>query len=450
MSLKIKTECLLIFLFFFIHGFRVESAQPTDFEYKSEIKSQTVSGKFVRIHISSDIISKTKPDFRDLRVFDETGMEIPIVIHQEKEAKKKYYQFHWKIIDYEYNAASQIIILEKPDDINSYYNFLLSIPRKNFQKQIIVLLSNDRKNWKKLTEGTIYDFSAEINLRNTKVQTNEVSKRFVKLVIVNKVNEKKIDKISLNYKNLQFSINNHAVSNKLKIMNLTSYKGPKQNTKVHFDNVSLVPINTSSDEKGNTILDFGYLNLPVEQINISTERPYFYRNIQLLTATDKTPEIYNFYSSDTVFRFPGKQAYKTLLKIQNHRVIYARLRIINNDNPPLFIKECSFEWKRFQLLFFPETNHHYTMFFGSNVAKKPSYEIGQLLPKDESKLMKLKEWKISEVADNILYRPKPNKSDAEFLERIILIFIIIFIAVIMFFWVVKLLKTKLNTSNNNI
>ncbi|MBW1985408.1 MAG: hypothetical protein JRI53_11870 [Deltaproteobacteria bacterium] len=110
---RLMLTTFLVGLFFFAQGIVVAS-EVSDFKYQAPVKGEEKQTVSVRLKLPHEIIKNTSAGFKDLRLFDDTGVEIPYVIYAQSRPKETPKYFTWEIVNYHYTDSTQTIVLKKP------------------------------------------------------------------------------------------------------------------------------------------------------------------------------------------------------------------------------------------------------------------------------------------------------------------------------------------------
>ena len=131
----------------------------------------------------------------------------------------------------------------------------------------------------------------------------------------------------------------------------------------------------------NVEVDLGTPGLPSHRLTISVPDVNFYREVTLETSTDREnwsaimrrAEIYAFDTPE----FVGESLTITYPETTSR---YLRLVIHDEDSPPLTVQEVNVwgSWRR--LVFFADPQQSYKLYYGNVEARRPTYDIEQVLP----------------------------------------------------------------------
>lgn len=433
-----KRLILFIGLFFFTQGLAAATV-TTDFKFKASILGDPTEPVSVRLILPFTIIKNTSSGFSDVRIFDDTGTEIPYVIYPQRRYKETPRSFSWKIVNYQYLDTVQTVVLKRPKDISIARDLRISTSAKDFIKGVSIYTSNDQKVWDALATGSFFDFSSQVDFRKNHIDIPEIKGMYIRIVFTDTASTA-TDKQNMRfqYKDLVFSLDG-TVKGEIKINGFNSYIGKKKKETYFYDAIDIPTPKTFMDTDKNTIVKLGNLNIPVDQVVLNIKNPYFYRHVEWWVAEKDVDESYRFLRKDVLFRVPDLNEDKTVLPVQFARPAHVRLKIINKDNPPLKIENVHLKWVRRNLYFMPEKGRSYTLYWKGPNIKKPDYELRRMIPNHYDRLMGYRKWAIGDIQENRDYAPKDDAFKIQRVQKYIFVGIIILLVCGLGFWVVKLM-----------
>ncbi|MBF0227200.1 MAG: hypothetical protein HQK76_17275 [Desulfobacterales bacterium] len=443
-----KKYILILFLSInFIFGEAI-AAHISDFELKGNINCSQFQLP-VRLHIFQDIISNTSKDMRDIRIFDDKGTEIPYIIYTEFPPASTMQRFQWKIVSYDNDNGVQAFILEIPrgqEIFNKIYDeLIISTHARDFKKNIEIFFSDDSINWEKKASGVIFDFSSQVDLRDTKIKIPGTSSKYLKVLMKDDNNQyNNNENVTLTYKDLFFSLKTQ-IRGAIKINYFESFLSRESSDLKRYDSFTISNPESFVDKDGNTIVKLGCINLPAEKISLRLKNLYYYREVQLWTA-DKDKEddkSSKFLGKGYIYKIPSIEKENKSIDFNGSKQRCFKLKIINGDNPQVSIEEVKIEWTKRNLYFIPENGREYRMFFkGKNLAL-PKYELGLIIPYNYDELMRYSECSITEITKNEEYNPKTDPNLKAKFERYLFISVMLVLVCLLAFWIFTLIK-KIN------
>lgn len=417
----------------------VSAAHLSDFKFQTPIQREETHSVPVRLVLGYDIIINTSAGFSDVRIFDDTGVEVPYVIYAQSRPKETARYFSWEIVDYHYTDTTQTIVLKKPPHIDISHDLRISTNTRDFFRDVGIYESNDQKTWHMLMTGSFFDFSSQVNFRKNNVEIPEIEEPYLKIEITDPTRQNRgNESMRFQYKDLSFSIN-QTQKGEIKIDGFSSIIGKESKEISLYDEAAIQAPETVIDKDGNTLVKLGKLNVPAATILIRIGNPYFYRQVELWTAEKDSEELYHVTSRDVLYRIPDIRETKTQLPVHFNRPAYARLKIINKDNPPLIVENVTIRWVRRNLYFIPQKGRSYTLYFGGTNIKVPEYELKKIIANQYDKLIEYEEWAVGGIRENSSYSPKTDEELSQRIQKYLFIGLILLLVCGLGYWVFKLM-----------
>ena len=139
-------EMKRISIFLFI-AFIFNNSWANDFTHKARVDSVSKTG-FYKIALSPEIISASKPDYSDIRIFDSKHAEIPYILVAEQPATERTGFREYDVIENNYLpelALTRIIVHNSTKSIISTLSLI--VRNTEVEKEITLKGSDDQKNW---------------------------------------------------------------------------------------------------------------------------------------------------------------------------------------------------------------------------------------------------------------------------------------------------------------
>ncbi len=340
-------------------------AAEENFAHRASLAGGYKEG-FNRVILPHDIIERSRNSLGDLRIY---AGDVPVPYFTDIESEEKSERIRAEIIDYS-NGEPERLYFRTEVPVRARYIDLL-IPDRNFERKVMIYGSNDNRNWEKLTEQTIFDYSWKTHLRKTRISL-ETEKEFSEYradiypeklqVLRNRViavDDLEIHDISINISDLK-------------------YKGVRVTTREQAQQpeykVALEEYDLNVDKK-QTVCEFA-IPYPAGELRLSINDPFYFRNYELFIKKDNT---YNRVRSGMIFRDITNQLDDNSIPIETGYDRQYRLLIHNQDNEPLTIKELEYSYKPVYCYFYLEAVPEKLMFYiGNDDSVKPVYDIAHL------------------------------------------------------------------------
>jgi len=433
-----RSLLLSVFAALFTLAGVVNAAQPTDFRFFSTIAEELPAQTPVRLPLPREVIAATSNDFADVRVFDETGLETPYVIHEQREAPRTAFTF--TVLSYHQTEAVEEIVLERPKDTGPIQELAFFTSARDFKKSVHVMASRDFISWRDIGMDTIFDFSSRIDLRHARVALPETEAPYLKLVLHDETSPQPDSPDARVYYD---GVEVFLPGKRTKPFRIDRIEGRADafpETFRRYDHTMFTNPQVTTDENRNTIVPLGQVNLPIAEIALTVENVYYHRRVELWAAESEQKNAYRFLAGGTVYKIPGMNKPENTLQVQQSQRQYLQLKIINGDNPPLRLQQVELAWVRRNLYFIPEAGQRYKLYFGNPQVTTPNYELKHILQAEPRTLNQYVAVSLGAVRSNPDYRPSVSRSAREKFERIAFITVILLLVCGMSLWLYRLLR----------
>lgn len=409
---------MIMMLLFQPLAFAEENSGITEtFRYRFEKKISLPSPQaFFQLELDPSLFANLDSTLRDLRLYSDgkelgfTGLPVNEVDRQQ----------------------TVLTILNKGVESNGNYSFEFHVPNgvpKDKERLLKVFLNPapyfvkgelwggvDGKEWKKLKDITLFS-------------------------IEERVNEISLDKIQYPYLKISFSPpamkenSSDLVVNMVQLISATTVgttESSLEKMKIEF---------SPEDENhvSSFLVDLKFQNRLTDQITVQTGEKAFYRKVSLEGSEDG--EKWSPILSTYIYRGVGEGDEKLSIPYEPRYDRYLKIKIYNEDNPPLQIDGVEGKVYPVRVLVkSPQGSTTFTLegYFGNPRLKSPSYDVGDVLKESgwrEYPLIKVKDFQPNPVYD-------PNKA-LPFTERYpsILTFGLILAAGVVLFILYRTIKT---------
>ena len=411
---------------------------PSDFRFTTAIQGDYPPNAPVSVPLSREIMAETKPDFADVRVFDDMGQETPYVIYKQTEAHKTPKPFVFEIVSYDDAEDSDKITLKRPDGAPAFREIELMIAGRDFKKHIQVEAGAAPDAMQKIATDTIFDFSSRLDLRKTAVAIPETDTAFLRIGLSDEAQPPPDSpEMRLQYEGLEFWTQGTGAG-PFRVDHILGWSGERKAAEHYFDHFTIDRPTVSTDNDGNSVIHLD-AKLPVAHVTFDVENSYYCRRIQLLTAAEDVDEAYRVAAGGVIYKIPGvAESENTITFDQPSR--YLRLKVLNDDNPPVRVRGVTVAWVRRNLYFVPEPGRTYTLHVGSDVAASPRYELSQLIPSDFAKLRHYASMSVLGLRPNASYDPRLRPSTREAVEEVVFVGLVVILVCVLALWAFRLLK----------
>ncbi len=438
-----NTNRFVILLITLVLGYNADAqaVELTEFLYTTQIENNFAPNVLSCLPLSKDIVSETHNKFSDLRVFDDLGRETPYVIYDERKPSRKIKTFTFKVVSYHDTDGLTEIVVARPKSGASFSSIQFITLNSDFKKTVKIIGSSDRKTWEDVASETIFDFTSRIDLRKTTIKMLEVDYSYLKIYIKDDspVGENSTD-IKLNYNGLEFAVGGDR-KEIFHIDRIIGSNGISAPSEVALDYTYCNNRDVFIDSDGNSVINLDQVNLPVTEITLQVENPYYHRFVELLGSNSGKEQSFSKLCSGNIYKITGMKNPEDTIRCLPSGTKYLQLKIFNGDNQQLQISKIKISWVKQNLYFVPEPGRSYSLYFGSDNVEMPIYELKNLVAPEYEKLKRCKVIKTESIKSNPYYKPqKPVVNKLEKIEKRIFTSVVLILVGGLGYWAYRLLK----------
>ncbi len=418
-----------------------QAVELSEFRYTTQIESEFMPNVLNCLPLNKEIISETHNNFSDLRIFDDIGRETPYVIYRERKPPQEIQTFSFKVISYQDADGIIEIIIERPKNGTSYSSIQFITPNRDFKKSVNIMGSSDRNEWNDIASEAIFDFTSRVDLRKITIKIPEADYPYLKIYIKDdsSTGEDRAD-IKLLYKGIELAVNGDR-RKIFRIDRIIASKGASFPSKEVLDYTYCNNRDIFTDSGGNTVINLDRVNLPITEIILQVENPYYYRFVELLESDSGDEESFHKLCSGNIYKITGMKNPEDTIKCPLPRREYLQLKILNGDNPQLRISKIKIGWVKQNLYFIPESGRSYSLYFGSGEVEMPLYELKNLIAPEYEKLKQYKVVATESIKSNRYYKPQKSVVDKrEKIEKNIFTGVVLILVGGLGYWVYRLMK----------
>jgi hypothetical protein len=422
--------------------------------YSAALEADFRANRLYKVPLGQEVLEKCAPDLADLRLYDNSGMEIPYVVLEDVKPSGGIImeKYELEVTGFHEGGAEMVITARLPEQAQPVRVLYFDITEKDFHKDVIVSASADGQAWQEIGRGAIYDFTSKVSLRKTEVRIPENSLRWLQMRIVQPgplpAGENR-ELIELEYKNLKLNINDFTKT-ELRINRIvarTAPEAPKEEK--GFDEKVCGDLESAVDESGRTLVDvpcFGW----GESLTLTFRNAFFFREVYVFEG--RTPEECReklrrkMYISCRTISTPLGEADGTsgerTIDIPSRKYDFLLLAVENEDNPALEFQEVRIRWVKKNLFFAaPSSSRSYKLFFGNPGMEKPSYEMRHVITRNNWYRQDFSSCRISEIEKNPFYQQRLSRMEKEKIRKVFLSVFTLAMAAGLGFWLYRLSKS---------
>jgi hypothetical protein len=411
------------------------AAVPADLRFLAPVSGDAPPDVPVRLPLPRQIIAAAVADFADVRLFDDQGLETPYVIYAQRAAPSHVFTF--QVLSYSRSTEGETIIIQRPQDAGAFWELTVQTTARDFHKTVRLQASHDGATWSEVTVDALFDFSSRIDVRKTTLTFPETDTPYLRLLLQDVVPPgADVAALQLRYEGLEFAVQGTSVQ-PFRIDRIDGRAGALRAADDIYDRTIFAQPETRPDTQRNTLILLGRVHLPVAQLTLTVDNPYYHRRVELWAADTDQEDAYHQVASAVIYKLPGVTSTDNTLRVRRVQSPYLRLKILNGDNPPLRLQQVEIAWVRQNLYFIPAAGRRYTLYFGNEQMRAPEYELQRLLPAQPAALEKYAVVSLGDVQPHTRYNPPPapGKTAHTLLTAVVLVLICG-----LGFWAYRLLK----------
>jgi hypothetical protein len=334
--------------------------------------------------------------FANLRLFDTSGRETPILIRHKIPRCTVDQLFPFtstltvKSLREEADNRLELTVTRHPQQPEPAA-LEFSSALRNFEKMVTVWNSHDGQSWIELArDEPIYDYSRFADMRRTRIPLASGNGTLYRIRISN-ITEKKdspLVEIIRQTRGNRESNETEATSflkEPFRIDRLMFYErravlieGIVQTAELAIKDTTTI----QDDKQRQTVISFSTRNEPLAALTVATGDANFSREATLEGRTDGPPATWQTVASGRLTRVRiGKIGEEQLTLNFPAEVRYRSYRLIlhNQDNPPLAVTGLRVRQNLYEILFLPKPGQTYRLTWGGEGFAVPQYDIGSVL-----------------------------------------------------------------------
>lgn len=345
------------------------------------------------VPLDSAVYAAGAADFRDLRLADQSGVEIPYLLQKIAGSKTEVRRLP---------SLSETKGLEKIDEDGIVITVNLDkeaanadgltvvTTQRDFEYNLQVHGSNDGENWQKLVNNAaIYDYSRYMAVGNRDIELPGNSYRQFKIVVAKASQTRTEEVLELTRtmqgaEELQRNEKTELHNEPLHIEHIEFWHKHAETlpeAEQRFDYpVTAAKISQDAEHK-TTLIDIDTGRQPLTGFTLKTASPNFSRRAEVQIPLRQGIESrWQTIGGATLeaLHFQDINREQTGVTFPEQRQPQYRIVIRNQDNPPLEIDSVTGNGPGYQLLFLPQAGQNYQLRYGSDKAEAPYYDTAPI------------------------------------------------------------------------
>ncbi|MHC4131983.1 MAG: DUF3999 family protein [Planctomycetota bacterium] len=409
------------------------------FEFQAPVIIQDGSQQLCRLHLTPAVYDKARTDLADIRLAGKSSQQIPYILERPRDSKDSI-QYNPRIINR--STTDEKVSMVTIDFGKQTLKNLIEVVTsgQSFRRSVKVEGSNDNISFFIIvTDAFVFAIGNEKDNRFSEIELPANDYRYLRISVKPMSSETKSPVIE----------NIKAFKTEEKLVNKIS--------------IDLDLLEQYEEEKTNSsvlVYDCGYKNLPVTRIELDILENAFYRYI-VLEGRDQKTKMVPFTSEDnrqrlkevkvpwrriastTIYKYQtpeGKIREKLFIRIPSGS-FYRHLRLVvkNYDDNPITINKASAEMIPHHVIFDYAHDPKPTLYFGSEDATKPVYDIKRVILKPLE--IPTRETALGQIIDNLLYRQMEETLPWTEKHRVLLMTVLVIVVLVMGIYILKSFKS---------
>lgn len=351
------------------------------------------TGPLVCFDLDEEVFAEADGGFANMRLIDGNGQEVPFLVRIKKTAVTVVSENEVKVeiqgLEKESEEKLKVIAVKKENETGCPEELEIETGLRNFEKQVAVFGSNDRQAWESLGTGQpVYDYSRYLDLKNGRVRFRKGNFKYYKVEISNisegsdsplawLVKEQRRNGQTVKIEERNIAQKDFRIE---KIKFMEKVQGTRENKNVRTAyTVSNMTVSRDKDGRS-TFVVFETSRVPVNLVRITTDSRNFSRAVTVEGASsgDEWQTLGGGVISRIQFPGVGREGLDISLSSQARYERY-RLKIQNNDSPPLKITGIAVEGDCYEALFFADAAATYALYYGAKDVAAPNYDIAAVI-----------------------------------------------------------------------
>jgi hypothetical protein len=327
----------------------------------------TDEGRLARATLPVAVYDKAWTDLRDLRVIDDTGAEVPFLLHA-RHGRKTRQQLAIEMqetshVPGEYTQA----IVDMGADGKEHNQITLGLEANagDFVARVEVAASDDGRRWRVLREGApVYRFQEQGLPGNQQVSYGETRARYLRLRIRQEEGGNR-EKFPVNWAQVSYEVVEEPELMELPVKMVTRPDTPPRQSWWQ--------------------LDMGGGQVPASEVWFRVEQEEFHRPVEVSHSEDG--QTWKRAGRGDIHRYQkpvGDQTQESLrVEFAERRGRHWRVVVRDRNDPPLEDVRVELWGVPRHVVFRQEPRRSYRLLHGNEAAKKAQYELRQLAGRDE-------------------------------------------------------------------
>ncbi len=336
--------------------------------------------QFVRLTLTPQILAEAQADWSDLRVVDDSGSERPYVSRSLGDIVEETHHELGIIDQGVVPERYQQVVCDLGEAERLSNEIRLETPDRDFHYQVQIFGSPQGTEWLLLRERAYLFHHQDPVASNYRVSFPETSYRFLKLVLWLEGGRP------------------------LRISAIHAVRVVRRDLPAEVREARILEITQDPDRRTTDVgLDLLLRNQHFNRARVEVTTDNFSRWAEI--AYQDGQQRWVRAGASSIYRFTGEDTLEEqlLVPLSDFNAKRGRLRIWNEDNPPLQVTRVFFERPTQVLIFRPEPGRSYRLLVGNQEASRPRYDLDLAVRRLD--VLELPQLGLEPLAANPGYRP---------------------------------------------
>lgn len=334
--------------------------------YSSPVEAPAGHTGVVSVVASPAVTAHAQPRWADLRVVDETGREIPYVLHTVQD-RHSVEQRPARLMEVSFRPGESTQgIVDLDVDPAEHNSLEVQIARSDYFLWVEVAISPDGRSWRILNERSpVYRFAASGLDGNQTIRYSASRSRYLRVRLLEGA-----EKLPLNAVRVAQEIRREAE------------RAPLEAT---VQPHPAAPVNESW-----WLADLGEARLPISEVRFAVDQPEFHRAVRVRSSDDGKAwrtagygDIYRIPPRASTATEEASQRERMLVRFQEAQARFWRVEVLNRNDPPLAGTRVQLLGTPRRVIFRVEAGRSYRLLMGHPRATAAQYEMARLTPEVE-------------------------------------------------------------------
>lgn len=372
------------------------SIEPDAFSLVRDVSGNVaMTEKVGAVAVDEEMFAVLDRDYANLRIVDDRNQEVPYTWRWRMVSRTNTVETSRPatVIDLKQLPDNSVeIVVESKTPDQAVAAIVIATRLTNYEKQVTVWGSYTNGDWALLAEKkTIFDCTRYVDLRNNKIAIPATRNRFFKLLVsnVSEVRESAVVKIIRETRRgEEVGQTEQLITTKedFRVDDITLLYAQKTIITSGRAAGSYVAKNFSvrnDDKTRETVVSFDTSRVPLSSIDLATGSANFVRRVALEACDGSAAGgEWRLLGGASISLVDIGDVHQTNLTVRvdpSQRFEHYRLRISNQDSPPISVTGVNLKGDVKDMLFLPERDRTYRIFYGGTGHSLPSYDVAQVI-----------------------------------------------------------------------